>query len=43
MSGNCRPSKILDLNEAIILGKMIQGKGFDEVVTTVSYTHLNCK
>lgn len=21
MSGNCRPSKILDLNEAIILGK----------------------
>lgn len=33
MSGNCRPSKILDLNEAIILGKMIQGKGFDEVVT----------
>ena len=33
MSANCRPSKILDLNEAIILGKMIQGKGFDEVVT----------
>ena len=24
---------VLDLNEAIILGKMIQGKGFDEVVT----------
>ena len=32
MSGNCRPSKILDLNEAIILGEMLKGKNYDEVL-----------
>lgn len=32
MSGNCRPSKILDLNEAIILGEMLKGKDYDEVL-----------
>lgn len=32
MSGNCNPSKILDLNEAIILGEMLKGKSLSEVV-----------
>ena len=26
MSGNCNTSKILDLNEAILLGEMLAGK-----------------
>lgn len=32
MSGNCKPSKILDLNEAILLGKMLKNKNYDEVI-----------
>ena len=32
MSGNCNPSKILDLNEAIILGEMLAGKNLNDVV-----------
>lgn len=32
MSGNCRPSKILDLNEAITLGEMLKGKSYEEVM-----------
>lgn len=32
MSGNCNPSKILDLNEAIILGEMLAGKSLSDVI-----------
>lgn len=32
MSGNCRPSKILDLNEAIILGEMLKNKSYGDVL-----------
>lgn len=32
MSGICRPSKILDLNEAIMLGQMLQGKKYEEII-----------
>ncbi len=32
MTGNCNPSKILDLNEAIILGEMLTGKSLSDVI-----------
>ncbi len=32
MSGNWKPSKILDLNEAILLGKMLSGKTLKDVI-----------
>ncbi|MFR2766883.1 MAG: hypothetical protein ACLTAI_00160 [Thomasclavelia sp.] len=35
MSGNCNTSKILDLNEAILLGEMLAGKSLDEIVNMI--------
>lgn len=35
MSGNCNASKILDLNEAILLGEMLAGKSLDEIVNMI--------
>ncbi len=32
MTGNCNPSKILDLNEAILLGEMLAGKSLSDVI-----------
>lgn len=33
MSGNYKPSKILDLNEAVLLGEMLSGRSLEEVIT----------
>lgn len=35
MSGSARPSSILDLNEAIILGEMLKGKSLEEVISLI--------